>query len=108
MKAILALLVGIFTATAASGFEPPARQKAFVAKKSAGKRDKSSAKKSQATPREVRQGAEQEAVKQMQASGFRQYQMRLQAESRGMSEYREATKRLASSPHDRTTDKGSD
>ena len=102
MKVTLALLIGIFTATAASGFEPPAWQKATVAKKSAGKRDKSSAKKSHATPREVRQAAEQEAVKQMQASGFHQYQMHLQAETRGMSEYLEATKRLASSPHDRT------
>jgi len=91
MKTILALLIGIFSATAASGFEPPPQHKASVAKKSASKRDKSSAKKSQATPREVRQAAENEALRQMQASAFRQYQMRLQAEARGMSEYREAS-----------------
>jgi hypothetical protein len=85
MKNIWALLVCISLTTTAFGAESPKRQKSASFRKSPAKQHKPPLAKT--APRALQKDAESEGKKQARLAGYRDYQMRLQAEERGRSEY---------------------
>jgi hypothetical protein len=85
MKNILTLLVCILLTSAAFGAESTKRQKSTSFRKSPTKQHKPPPAKT--APRALRMTAENEGKKQARLAGYRDYQMRLQAEERGRSEY---------------------